>query len=47
MGDSRGVFVYEEVGDGGVAAADGDVGLASAGNSLSYGIDVYGVGAGK
>ena len=37
-------------GDGwrvGGAGGKGDVGSASARNSLSYGVDVYGVGAGK
>ena len=51
--------MQEKVGNGSAAAADGyggrvggiggkgDVGSAAAGNSLSYRIDVFGVGAGK
>ena len=51
--------MHKKVGNGSAAAADGyggrvggvggkgDVGSAAAGNSLSYRIDVFGVGAGK
>ena len=47
MGNGSAVGAEGDRGCVGGAGGEGDVGSAAAGNSLSYRVDVYGVGAGK